>query len=80
MAISSLIVEAVPESTERVAEQIAAIEGASVEGTDPELGKIVVVLEAPSIDASHAIASSFAQIKDVWNVNLVYVNVEDELE
>ena len=44
MAISSLIVEAVPESTERVAEQIAAIEGASVEGTDPELGKIVVVL------------------------------------
>ena len=80
MAISSLVVETAPDSTQRIADELAGIEGVEVQGTDPATGKIVVVLEADSIGASHDIASSFAAIEGVFNVNLVYVNVEDELD
>ena len=80
MAISSLIVETAPENTKRVADEVAAFEGAEVQAADEASGKIVVVLEAESIEASHAIASQFAAINGVFGVNLVYVNVEDELE
>ena len=80
MAISSLVVEVVPDSTKRVADELAAMDGVEVQGTDEATGKIVVVIEADSIEASHALASSFAEMKDVFNVNLIYVNVEDELD
>ncbi len=80
MAISSLIVETAPEHVERVAAEVAAFDGVTIEATDQATGQIVVVLEAESIDASHKTASEFAAIKDVWNVNLIYVNVEDERE
>ena len=40
----------------------------------------MVTLEAPNIDESHRIASSFIDIPNVFNVNLVYVSVVDELE
>lgn len=80
MAISSLIVETSPEHVERVAGEVGAFDGVTIEATDQATGQIVVVLEADSIDASHKAASEFAAIKDVWNVNLIYVNVEDECE
>lgn len=80
MAISSLIVDALPDSLDQVADALDAIEGVEVQGTDVSTGRIVVTLEAPSIDASHRIASSFINIPNVFNVNLVYVSVEDELE
>lgn len=80
MAISSLVIDAMPDSLDEVAQQLAAIEGVEVQGTDEGTGRIVVTLEAPSIDASHSIASGFIDIPNVINVNLVYVSVEDELE
>lgn len=80
MAISSLVIDAMPDSLDEVAQQLAAIEGVEVQGTDEGTGRIVVTLEAPSIDASHSIASGFINIPNVINVNLVYVSVEDELE
>ena len=61
MAISSLVVEVVPDSTKRVADELAAMDGVEVQGTDEATGKIVVVIEADSIEASHALASSFAE-------------------
>lgn len=80
MAISSLIVEVLPDVLEAAESRLAAIEGVEVQGSDPETGRVVVTLEAESIDKSHDIATSFMQIEGVWNVNLVYVNVEDELD
>jgi len=80
MAISSLIVDALPDSLDQVAEALDAIDGVEVQGTDVTTGRIVVTLEAPSIDESHRIASGFITIPNVFNVNLVYVSVEDELE
>ena len=40
--------------------------------------KIVVTIEASSTGASHELSSRFIQIPGVLNVNLVYVNFEDE--
>lgn len=80
MAISSLIVEALPDSLDAVQERLAAYPGVEVHGADAQTGRIVVTIEAESIDASHELASSFIEIPNVWNVNLVYVSVEDELD
>mgnify|MGYP002561189960 CR=1 FL=1 len=76
MVISSLVVETTPETTARVAEDLGRIEGVEVHETNGH--KIVVTIEAPSTGASHEISSRFIQIPGVLNVNLVYVNFEDE--
>ena len=73
VVISSLVVEARPESVDAVARALAAMEGVEVNGY-----KIVVTIEASSTGASHEISSRFIQIPGVLNVNLVYVNFEDE--
>ncbi len=76
VVISSLVVETNPEKTASVAEELACIECVEVHEVQGE--KIVVTIEAESSSASHAIASSFIGIPGVLNVNLVYVNFEDE--
>lgn len=78
MAISSLVIDAMPDRLQEVAGKLAAIEGVEVHGIDDTTGRIVVTIEAPSIFASKDIADGFIGIPDVINVNLVYVNVEDE--
>ena len=76
VVISSLVVEAVPDSVESVAEALASIEGVEVHEVSGY--KIVVTIEAPSTGASHKVSSRFVDIPGVLNVNLVYVNFEDE--
>lgn len=76
VVISSLVVEARPESVDAVARALAAMEGVEVHEVNGY--KIVVTIEAPSTGASHGISSRFIQIPGVLNVNLVYVNFEDE--
>lgn len=80
MAISSLVVDAMPDALERVAAELARREGVEVHGIDHTTGRIVVTVEAPDVYASKRIAEGFIGVGDVLNVNLVYVNVEDELE
>lgn len=80
MAISSLIVDALPDSLDQVASDLGAIEGVEVQGVDPTTGRIVVTIEAANVDVSHSIATSFINIPNVFNVNLVFVSVEDELD
>ena len=76
VVISSLVVEARPESVDEVARALAAMEGVEVHEVSGY--KIVVTIEAPSTGASHEVASRFIQVPGVLNVNLVYVNFEDE--
>lgn len=80
MAISSLVIDAMPDSLDQVAADLARCPGVEVQGVDAGTGRIVVTLEAADIDASHDIASGFITIPNVLNANLVYVSVEDELE
>ena len=76
VVISSLVVEARPAAVEAAAAALAQMEGVEVHEVNDY--KIVVTIEAPSTGASHEISSRFIQILDVLNVNLVYVNFEDE--
>ena len=80
MAISSLVIDAMPDSLEQVSEALAGYPGVEVHGIDRTTGRIVVTIEAKDIFTSKDIADSFIDIPNVVNVNLVYVNVEDELE
>ena len=76
VVISSLVVEARPESVDEVSAALAAMEGVEVHEVSGY--KIVVTIEASSTGASHALSSRFVSVPGVLNVNLVYVNFEDE--
>ena len=73
---SSLVVETAPGCAEAAAEALAALPG--VEVHERQGHKLVVTIEAPSVQASHERASSFIQVEGVTGVNLVYCNFEDE--
>lgn len=76
VVISSLVVEARPEAVDTVCRALEAMEGVEVHEVSGY--KIVVTIEAPSTGASHAVSSRIVAIPGVLNVNLVYVNFEDE--
>lgn len=76
VVISSLVVETRPEAVQDVAAALAAMEGVEVHEVNGY--KIVVTIEAPSTGASHELSSRFIQVPGVLNVNLIYVNFEDE--
>ena len=76
VVISSLVVETAPGCAEAAAEALAALPG--VEVHERQGHKLVVTIEAPSVQASHERASSFIQVEGVTGVYLVYCNFEDE--
>ena len=76
MVISSLVVDAVPGTEDAIAQSLAAIDG--VEVHNREENRLVVTIEAETVDASHAVASSFIEIDGVMNITLVYANFEDD--
>ncbi|WP_139653123.1 chaperone NapD [Raoultibacter phocaeensis] len=76
MVISSLVVDAVPGKEHAIADQLVQIDGVEVHSM--EENRIVVTIEAETVDDSHAIASGFINIEGVMNINLVYANFEDD--
>ena len=76
MVISSLVVETMPEHTDAVAKELAQREGVEVHETNGY--KVVVTIEADTVDDSHEIASAFIGIEGVTGINLVYANFEDD--
>lgn len=77
MVISSLVVETVPRFAEAVAEHLGALDGVEVHEVRGD-GKLVVTIEAETVDGSHSVASSFIGFEGVTGINLVYVNFEDD--
>jgi len=76
MVISSLVVETTPGKLKEVSEALKEFEG--VEVHNEEGYKIVITIEAESIDASYEIATAISQIPKVTAVNLIYANFEDD--
>ncbi len=76
MVISSLVVETVPDSTEAVAAQLPGFDG--VEVHDIVDYKVVITIERETVDESHAVANEIALVDGVLNVNLIYLNFEDD--
>ena len=74
--ISSLVVETAPEYTDAVSTELAGLDGVEVHGVDGY--KIVITIEAETVDESHAVASGMINITGVIGVNLIYVNFEDD--
>ncbi len=76
MVISSLVVETLPESTERAAAELRGRAGVTVHHVIGR--KIVVTVEAETLDASSEIAGALGSIDGVCTVGLAYVNFEDD--
>ena len=74
--ISSLVVETAPEYTDAVSTELAGLDGVEVHGVDGY--KIVITIEAPTVDESHDIANSIVPITGVIGVDLIYLNFEDD--
>jgi len=76
VVISSLVIETAPERTEAVAEHLAGLGGVEVHGIDGY--KIIITIEAETVDASHAIANGIVPVEGVIGVDLIYLNFEDD--
>ena len=76
MVISSLVVEALPDSVDAVADELRGIGGVEVHGIEGY--KIVITIEADTVDASHDIADGISLLSDVLGVDLIYLNFEDD--
>ena len=76
MVISSLVVETKPECTDEVSAELAERAGVEVHETNGY--KVVVTIEAETLDESHDIASTFVALEGVIGINLVYANFEDD--
>lgn len=76
MVISSLLVSTVADQTKEVAAELPKHPGVEVHEINDF--KIVITIEANTVDDSHDVASSLATIPGVLGVSLVYVNFEDD--
>ena len=76
MVISSFVVETTPDATQQAAQKLAECPGVEVHEINGY--KVVVTIEAETVDASHEVASGFIGIEGVTGVNLVYANFEDD--
>ena len=76
MVISSLVVETVSDYTQQVADELASRQGIEVHGIEGY--KIVITIEAPTVDESHDIANAIVPVTGVIGVDLIYLNFEDD--
>lgn len=75
MVISGLLIEAIDNKAEQVASALNEIEGVEVHRIVDGF-KIVITVEADTVDQSYVIADSFKHIDDILTVCLVYSNFE----
>jgi periplasmic nitrate reductase NapD len=77
MVISGLYVETVPGKAESAAEELGEIKGVEIHHIEKK-HKIVLTIEADTIDQSYQISDTFKQIPSILLVCLVYNHFEDE--
>ena len=76
MAIASLIVRADAGFEEQTVAAIEAVEGLSVH-TITENKEIIVLAEAPTLEAIGNLGSAVQEFHNVWSVTFAYANNED---
>ena len=67
MVISSLVVEVMPDCVHDAHTALVELEGVEVHSTHEN--RLVVTIEAETVDESHDTASSFVRIPGVYGVN-----------
>ena len=76
IVISSLLVKTASGEMERIIAELEQIDGVETHGSHGD--SVIVTIEAASINASYAIATSITAVNGVANVHLVYANFEDD--
>jgi nitrate reductase NapD len=76
MPISGVVVTCRPGQEQLVAEQARLVPGVEVHGVLPE-GRVVIVVDAASVEAEVGIASQLERLDAVISVQIAYHNFED---
>jgi nitrate reductase NapD len=76
MPISGIVITCQADQTNSVVSTIRKSGVAEIHGASPE-GKVVAVIEAPSVEEEVRIVRSLAVLKGVINVHLAYHHIED---
>jgi len=76
MVISSYVIDTLPHDCETVINALGAYTEVEVHGH--ENNRIVITIEADSLDHTYELATTLSQINGVLTTSLVYCNFEDE--
>ena len=79
MPISGLVIRIDPSQRDAVKALLSAIDNLELPETPPG-GKLVAVIDAPSMQAEETIFKQISDIPGVFNVSLSYHNFEDLTE
>jgi periplasmic nitrate reductase NapD len=77
MVISGFMLITVKGKTENVVEQLKRLPGVEVHHIEQEV-KVILTLEAPSVDESYRIGEAFKEIDGIVSICLAYTNFEDD--
>lgn len=77
MVISGIYVDTVPGRAKDVAENLALLPGVEIHHIH-ENQRVIMTLEADSLDESYKIADLFKEIAGVLGICLAYTNFEEE--
>ncbi|RXJ04035.1 hypothetical protein DS745_01200 [Anaerobacillus alkaliphilus] len=77
MVISGFMLITVKGKTAAVIEQLQKLPGVEVHHVEQEV-KIILTLEAPSVDESYRIGEAFKEIDGIVTICLAYTNFEDD--
>jgi periplasmic nitrate reductase NapD len=78
VVISGMYIETIEGAAVEVAMQLKNLEGVEVHHIEEETNKIVLTLEANSVNKSYHVADSFKLIEGVLSTCLVYSNFEED--
>lgn len=77
MVISGFMLITVKGKTDSVIEQLKKLPGIEVHHVEQEV-KVILTLEAPSVDESYRIGEAFKEIDGIVSICLAYTNFEDD--
>ncbi len=77
MVISGLLVNTLPEKLDQVKKELSGIRGVEINSVVDDY-RIVVVMEAESVEREIAVSNHIAGMDGVLSVNLAYHNFEEE--
>lgn len=78
MVISGMYIETIEGAAVEVAKHLNKLDGVDVHHIEEESNKIVLTLEANSVDKSYHVADTFKLIEGVLSTCLVYSNFEED--
>ena len=76
MIISSYVLDTLPDTHDEVARALIGFTGVEIHGREGD--KLIVTIEADSLEETYTLATALSNTDNVTTVNLIYCNFEDE--